>query len=114
MVLPAPVGRLRIGRTPDNDLVLADLTVSRYHAELRKSASGHYEIADLGSHNGTFVNGQRISSATLTEKDIVGIGHAAFRLAAVSCANTLIPVTFRWSRRIWSSRSPAARCCWTT
>ena len=80
-MLPAPVGRLRIGRTPDNDLVLADLTVSRHHAELRKSASGHYEIADLGSNNGTFVNGQRISSATLTEKDIVGIGHAAFRLA---------------------------------
>jgi len=80
-VLPAPGRRLRIGRTAGNDLVLSDLTVSRHHAELRKLASGHYEIADLGSHNGTFVNGRRITSATLTERDIVGIGHATFRLA---------------------------------
>ena len=80
-VLPAPARGLRIGRTSDNDLVLSDLTVSRHHAELRRSASGHYEIADLGSHNGTFVNGQRITCATLTEQDIVGIGHATLRLA---------------------------------
>ena len=80
MVLPAPGRRLRIGRTSDNDLVLSDLTVSRHHAELRRSASGHYEIVDLGSHNGTFVNGQQVTSATLTEHDIIGIGHATFRL----------------------------------
>ncbi len=79
-VLPLPMRRLRIGRKSDNDLVLSDLGVSGYHAELRKSGSGQYEIVDLASHNGTFVNGQRVTSATLTEQDIVGIGHATFRL----------------------------------
>jgi 8-oxo-dGTP diphosphatase len=72
---------VRIGRTPDNDLVLADLEVNRHHAELRKSPTGTYEIIDLGSHNGTFVNGQQISRATLTDQDIVTIGHSMFRLA---------------------------------
>ena len=79
-VLPLPARRLRIGRTSDNDLVLSDLSISRRHAELRKTSDGKYKIVDLGSHNGTFVNGQRVTSATLTEKDIVSIGHATFRL----------------------------------
>jgi 8-oxo-dGTP diphosphatase len=71
---------VRIGRTPDNDLVLADLDVSRNHAELRKSPAGTYEIIDLGSHNGTFVNGKRVSQATVTDQDIVTIGNSTFRL----------------------------------
>src|ERR1700760_3516223 len=57
-VLPLPTSRMRIGRTDDNDLVLSDLSVSKRHAELRKTSDGKYQIADLGSHNGTFVNGQ--------------------------------------------------------
>lgn len=79
-VLPLPTHRMRIGRTAGNDLVLSDLTISHHHAELRKTSDGKYQIVDLGSHNGTFVNGQRVTSATLTEKDIVGIGPATFRL----------------------------------
>ena len=67
--MPLPVKALRIGRTPDNDLVLPDLDVSRHHAELRRSPNGAYEIVDLGSHNGTFVNGKRVSSAVLSETD---------------------------------------------
>ena len=65
---------------PDNDVVLSDLNVSRHHAELRKSPTGSYEIVDLGSHNGTFVNGQRVSSQVLTEQDLVSIGNSTFRL----------------------------------
>jgi pSer/pThr/pTyr-binding forkhead associated (FHA) protein len=72
---------IRIGRTPDNDLVVSDLNFSRHHAELRKSPTGNYEIIDLGSHNGIFVNGKRVSHATLTDQDIVTIGHSTFRLA---------------------------------
>ncbi len=72
---------VRIGRTPDNDLVVSDLDFSRHHAELRKSPAGNYEIIDLGSHNGILVNGKRVSHATLTDQDIVTIGHSTFRLA---------------------------------
>jgi ABC transport system ATP-binding/permease protein len=79
--MPLPAKALRIGRILDNDLVLPDLDVSRHHAELRKSSAGAYEIVDLGSHNGTFVNGRRISSAVLSDSDIVSIGRSTFRLA---------------------------------
>jgi ABC transport system ATP-binding/permease protein len=78
---PLLVQAMRIGRTPDNELVIEDLSVSRRHAELRKSLGGGYEIIDLGSHNGTFVNGARVDQAELAEADIVAIGHATFRLA---------------------------------
>jgi ABC transport system ATP-binding/permease protein len=75
---------MRIGRRPDNDIIVADLGVSKHHAELRASAAGAYQIIDLGSHNGTFVNGTRISQAEpteLAENDIIAIGHVTFRLA---------------------------------
>jgi ABC-type multidrug transport system ATPase subunit/pSer/pThr/pTyr-binding forkhead associated (FHA) protein len=78
--MPLPAKAMRIGRVPDNDLVLSDLDVSRHHAELRKSPGGTYEIVDLGSHNGTYVNGRRVSSAVLSDEDIVSIGHSTFRL----------------------------------
>lgn len=80
LVMPGEV--MRIGRTPDNDLVLADLAVSRHHAEVRRSPAGTYEVIDLNSHNGTYVNGKRVSRAMLTEQDIVSIGSVTFCLAA--------------------------------
>jgi ABC transport system ATP-binding/permease protein len=81
--LEMPGKVMRIGRTPDNDLVLADdLAVSRHHAEVRRSPAGDYEIIDLNSHNGTYVNGKRVSRAVLTEQDIVSIGGVRFCLAA--------------------------------
>ena len=79
-VMPLPARTLRIGRADDNDVVLADLRVSRRHAELRRSPGGEYEIADLDSYNGTFLNGQRITKAAVTEADDIGIGSTSFRL----------------------------------
>ncbi|MFZ0833290.1 MAG: FHA domain-containing protein [Mycobacterium sp.] len=72
--------RLRIGRAPENDIVVPDLIVSRQHAELRERDDGRHEIVDLGGHNGTFVNGRRVTSAILEGSDIVGIGRTTFRL----------------------------------
>ncbi|MEU1042621.1 FHA domain-containing protein [Streptomyces sp. NPDC005551] len=79
-VRPLPARTVRIGRGGDNDLVIDDLVVSRRHAELRALPDGRYEIVDLGSHNGTFLNGQPVERAVITAGDIVGIGHSAFCL----------------------------------
>ena len=80
VVRPLPATTLRIGRALDNDIVVADHGVSRHHAELR-NAAGAYSIVDLDSHNGTYVNGQRVTAAPLSDGDIVGIGPSTFRLA---------------------------------
>ena len=79
-VLSLPTRQLRIGRASDNDIVVSDLSVSRHHAELRRTSRGGFEIVDLDSHNGTYLNGQRITSAPVTETDLIGVGPATFRL----------------------------------
>ncbi|MGW7357042.1 FHA domain-containing protein [Streptomyces sp. NPDC054802] len=79
-VRPLPARTVRIGRSPDNELVVDDLVVSRRHAELRSLADGTYEIVDLGSHNGTYLNGLPVGRAPVGPGDIVGIGHSAFVL----------------------------------
>jgi ABC-type multidrug transport system ATPase subunit/predicted component of type VI protein secretion system len=71
---------MKIGRALENELVVTDLQVSRYHAEFRAHPDGRYEIVDLGSHNGTYVNGQAIQRHLLQANDIVGVGHSTFRL----------------------------------
>ena len=70
---------LRIGRAPENDMVITDLRVSRQHAELR-SAGGTYEIVDVGSRSGTYVNGQRVERSPIGPEDIIGIGPSTFQL----------------------------------
>ncbi|WP_367325404.1 FHA domain-containing protein [Streptomyces sp. HUAS ZL42] len=79
-VRPLPTRTFSIGRAAENDLVIEDLVVSRRHAELRALPDGTYEIEDLGSHNGTYLNGQPVTRATIGPGDIVGIGHSAFSL----------------------------------
>jgi ABC-type multidrug transport system ATPase subunit/pSer/pThr/pTyr-binding forkhead associated (FHA) protein len=74
---------MRIGRALENELVVSDLQVSRHHAEFHATPDGRFEIRDLGSHNGTYVNGMPIvkgGSALLGPNDIVGVGHSTFRL----------------------------------
>ena len=63
----------RVGRHPDSDIFLDDITVSRRHAEfmIRK---GDYFVVDAGSLNGTYVNKQRIDQAKLQTGDEVQIG----------------------------------------
>jgi hypothetical protein len=74
---------LVIGRLPDSGLVLVDPNVSRYHAELRPAPAGRagdYEIADMGSTNGTKVNGILVSGAeALQEGDTITVGATTIR-----------------------------------
>jgi len=78
-VMSLPTQRLRIGRAADNDVVVSDLSVSRYHAELRRTSRGGFEIVDLDSHNGTYLNGQRVTVAPVTETDLIAVGPATFQ-----------------------------------
>ncbi|MFD7533636.1 FHA domain-containing protein [Streptomyces sp. NPDC059849] len=74
---------MRIGRALENELVVSDLQVSRHHAEFHATPDGRFEIRDLGSHNGTYVNGQPLhksGTALIGPNDIVGVGHSTFRL----------------------------------
>ncbi|MEV0119377.1 FHA domain-containing protein [Streptomyces sp. NPDC050844] len=75
--------KMRIGRALENELVVSDLQVSRHHAEFTATPDGRFEIHDLGSHNGTYVNGQPVAksgSALIGPNDIVSVGHSTFRL----------------------------------
>lgn len=62
-----------IGRHPDSHIFLDDVTVSRRHAEVERSGE-ELSVVDLGSLNGTYVNGERVESRTLTTGDEVQVG----------------------------------------
>ena len=64
----------RLGRHPQSDVTLDDITVSRRHAEIERMGDGAYEIRDAGSLNGTYVNGERVEKARLDNGDEVQIG----------------------------------------
>jgi len=65
------------GRHPESDIFLDDVTVSRRHAEFRRTDGG-FEVADIGSLNGTYVNREAVDSSALANGDEVQIGK--FRL----------------------------------
>ncbi len=65
------------GRHPESDIFLDDVTVSRRHAEFRKNGDS-YEVVDVGSLNGTYVNREPKNSAVLANGDDVQVGK--FRL----------------------------------
>jgi hypothetical protein len=73
--------RITIGRRPDSDIFLDDVTVSRDHALLVKRGEEWY-LDDLGSLNGTYVNRQRIESHRLADGDELQIGK--YKLAYLS------------------------------
>ena len=62
-----------IGRSSDADLRVDDANVSRRHAEVRRIGDG-YSLVDLGSTNGTEVNGQRIQETALMNGDVISVG----------------------------------------
>lgn len=72
--------RTAVGRAADNDWVLNDREVSKYHAEIVAHDSG-YSVVDLKSSNGTFVNGKKIAVQRLEERDAVEFGSCRFLFA---------------------------------
>jgi hypothetical protein len=70
---PVLPGRTSIGRAPQSDVFLDDVTVSREHAALEQRADGVH-IIDLSSLNGTYVNRERVEDARLTDGDELQVG----------------------------------------
>jgi len=71
-IFPIELQIIRIGRQFDNDLVLEYPQVSRKHAELRFS-DGCFEIVDLNSTGGTFVNGVKVKNQILNKGDVISL-----------------------------------------
>ena len=78
-------GELVIGRSSDLDMVLIEDMVSRKHAKI-SLAPGAITIADLGSTNGTFVNGEKVKRARLKEGDRILIGTSILKLVTMTRA----------------------------
>ena len=82
-----------VGRHPDSDIFLDDVTVSRRHAQFRRTDDG-FVVADVGSLNGTYVNSDRIDDARLHPNDEVQIGkyrlmfHPAARAGSAASASS--------------------------
>jgi adenylate cyclase len=76
-----PEKRMVVGRGLSSDIALYDPTISRRHAELTAKADG-VQIKDLGSSNGTFVNGAKVMSGRLQPDDAVTFGRLMFHLRA--------------------------------
>jgi pSer/pThr/pTyr-binding forkhead associated (FHA) protein len=72
-------GRILLGRSHQCHLVLADETVSRRHAEL-ELVDGHWHLRDLGSKNGTWVNGRRVADTEVVPGDALHLGACQLRL----------------------------------
>lgn len=75
---PLTQNRILLGRALSSDIAIEDLNVSRTHAEIRQEAANAWSIADLGSTNGTLVNGRHIASVMLQEGDRVTVGTTTF------------------------------------
>ncbi len=82
-VFPLTGAPMRIGRESTRDIVVPDINASRTHAEVHQEPSGTWIVADLGSTNGTFLNGRQIKSAPLRPGDtiVVGTTELVFRSA---------------------------------
>lgn len=80
-----PDGVTRVGRNPDNDIVIGGpeaAVVSLYHLEIAKERTG-CRVRDLGSTNGTYLNGERISAAELRAHEVIQLGNEGPEFAFV-------------------------------
>lgn len=85
--------RITVGRAEDNDVVVDDERISKHHAEILPMAGDRYEVIDLGSVAGTFVNSERVKSRVLRDGDLLDFG----------------PLHGRFDLEEEDSREPAAR-----
>ena len=80
IILPEGKALMVIGRDADCDIVLNAPQVGRHHAQLVRQPDGSFELRDLGSINGTYVNGERIKSRVISPQDLVSFANFRVRL----------------------------------
>ncbi|MFV2055325.1 MAG: FHA domain-containing protein [Thiohalomonadales bacterium] len=87
---PINSDKLRIGRVPDNDIVIEDKSVSGHHAVILLGQSNEegvasYIIEDLGSTNKTYVNNTAITNHQLVDGDVIKIGKTRLKFSSEDC-----------------------------
>lgn len=85
-----------MGRAPRADFVVDAALVSRIHCRFTLSEANHLELEDLGSTNGTFVNGNKVTKTGLKDGDKIAVGRVEFRVNAEGAAKGGEP------KRIWA------------
>ena len=79
--------RVRLGRYPNNEIVLDHSTVSAYHAEIIQRPDGRHEIVDRESRNGTRVNGALVRAQVLKDGDLITLGASSLHYLSDSTAD---------------------------
>jgi uncharacterized protein YegL len=79
----------RIGRSKDNEISLEDTSISRRHAEIHRNTDGTFEIADMNSMNGVYINNEKVGKAELHEGDILEIGDYFLRFTQLAADYSL-------------------------
>ena len=97
----------RIGKSPDNDLVLADATVSRDHCEIVRDARG-YLLRDLGSTNGTLLDGAEIREGYLRAGMVISVGRVELKVRPFAERFDVLPSEQEHFGDLWG-RTPAMR-----
>jgi pSer/pThr/pTyr-binding forkhead associated (FHA) protein len=77
-----------VGRLADNTIQLEDISVSSHHAQLTQEGS-HYRLKDLGSTNGSFVNGEPVTEKLLTHSDVIRFGQIEAVYLSAGAASTV-------------------------
>src|SRR5579872_3311167 len=98
----------RIGRDPDNDLMINDGSVSRHHAVIKMSGE-IVGVQDLGSSNGTFVNERRLTQEYLKRGDFLRLGSVSFTVHRVDSAQRLVNCG-RCGHRVSSIATRCSNC----
>ena len=103
--IPLKAGKVIIGRQDDCQVRIPSAQISRHHCELVAGGSG-VRIRDLGSSNGTFVNGQKVEDADLNPGDVVAVGSMLFVVRIDGEPAVINPEEL--SQRVRSASSAAA------
>ncbi len=100
--VPLEVGEIFVGRASDGDVVLDDPSVSSRHARIERSEDGGVVLEDLGSTNGTTVNGRRVGSVRLRSGDRIVFGEVGCGFSAPPAESPVSPGA--WADRLRESR----------